>query len=586
MNKEYFEKYSSLTIFIVMLLFFTLVLRIYQLQILKGDQYREAANSNKIRVITLPAARGIIYDRNHVPLVKNESSYYASLTPETKKIDTAGLSALLNLDEKKLIAKLKKGESYRFKSIVLKEGLTFKDVAAIEARRSDFPGLMVEPNLTRHYLFNSIGSHAIGYIGRMTVRQMQSADYDNITPETFVGQWAAEEFYDKELRGSAGEKIIEVDALGRQLKLIGQTKPKMGNDITLSIDIGLQETAEKAFKGKIGSMVVVNTRNGEVLALVSLPTFDPNDFVMGIETDKWKAIHKDKRHPLLNRALQSAYPPGSVFKPVVAIAALEEGITDANSGTHCKGSLEYGKYSFGCWKTHGEVSFHKAMVESCDVFYYEIGRRLGVERIEKYARMFGLGTSTGLGLRHGVDEKDGTMPSAKWKKKPEKRQWFLGETLSASIGQGYVSVTPAQVAQMTAMIANEGVIMPITMLKDGNINNSREKRLNIRPESFDVVKNTMYAVVNEERGTGKDAKSSVVKISGKTGTAQVIAGRLKSEKQKARFRDHAWFIAYAPSSNPEIAVAVIVEHGGHGGSTAAPIAKEVIEAYFKGKANN
>ncbi|MBF0517193.1 MAG: penicillin-binding protein 2 [Nitrospirae bacterium] len=583
MSREYFEKYSGLTIFIVMLVFFVLALRIYQLQVLQGPQYREAANSNKIRVITLPAARGIIYDRNHVPLVKNEPYYYASLMPETKNIDTAGLSKLLDINEKKLITKLKKGEAQRFKAIVLKEGLAFKDVAAIEARRSDFPGLMVEPNLTRHYVYNNTGSHVIGYLGRMTAKQMQSAEYDNVTPETFVGQWAAEEFYDRQLRGSAGEKIIEVDALGRQLKLIGQTKPQMGKDITLSIDIDLQEAAEKAFGGKTGSLVVINTTNAEVLALVSLPAFDPNDFVMGIETDKWNAMHKDKRHPFLNRALQSTYPPGSVFKPVVAIAALEEGVTDANSGTHCNGSLEFGKYSFGCWKSHGSVSFHRAMVESCDVFYYEIGKKLGIERIEKYARLFGLGSSTGIGLKRGVDEKDGTMPSTKWKNKAAKRQWFLGETLSASIGQGYVSVTPAQMAQMTAMIANEGIIMPITLLKDGNAAMPRE-RLNIRSETFDTVKSAMYGVVNEERGTGKDAKSKIVQISGKTGTAQVIAGRLKSEQQKERHRDHAWFIAYAPSEHPEIALAVIVEHGGHGGSAAAPIAKQVIESYFKGKA--
>ncbi|MBF0459462.1 MAG: penicillin-binding protein 2 [Nitrospirae bacterium] len=582
MNKEYFEKYSGITQFVVILMFFILGMRIYQLQILKGNEYREAANSNKIRVIALPAARGIIYDRNSVPLVKNKPYYYASLMPETKRTDTAGLSALLEIDEKKLIAKLRKGANQRFKSIVLKEGLTFKDIAAIEARRSDFPGLMVEPNVTRQYVFNNIGSHVIGYLGRMTVKQMESPDYDNITPETFVGQWAAEAYYDKKLRGSAGENIIEVDALGRQLKLIGQTKPTMGNDVTLSIDIGLQEAAERAFNGKSGSLVAVSPRTGEVLALVSLPNFDPNDFVMGIETEKWNAMNKDKGHPLLNRALQSSYPPGSVFKPVVAIAALEEGVTSADGGTVCNGSLEYGKYSFGCWKSHGRVSFHRAIVESCDVFFYETGKKLGIDRIEKYARLFGLGQSTGIGLRRGVDERDGTLPSTKWKHKSAKKQWFLGETFSASIGQGYVSVTPAQVALMTAMISNEGMVMPLTMLKDGNKGRHRE-RLDIRPETFDAVKSAMYGVINEDGGTGSAAKSNIVKISGKTGTAQVIAGRLKSEKQKERYRDHAWFIAYAPSEKPEIAVAVIVEHGGHGGSAAGPIAKEVIESYFAGK---
>lgn len=250
MSKEYFDRYLSVTVFVVMLMMLILAMRIYQLQILHGRHYREAANSNKIRVIALPAARGIIYDRNNVPLVKNEPYYYASFMSETTNtIDTAGLSALLDIDRMRLIAKLKKAQSERFKSIVLKEGLSFKDVARIEARLSDFPGLMIEPNLTRHYVFDSVGSHVIGYIGRLTARQMLSSDYDNITPETLVGQWAAEAFL-KKLRGSTGERIIEIDALGRELNLIGQTEPQMGNDITLSIDIGLQETAEKAFHGK------------------------------------------------------------------------------------------------------------------------------------------------------------------------------------------------------------------------------------------------------------------------------------------------------------------------------------------------
>ncbi|MBF0319381.1 MAG: penicillin-binding protein 2 [Nitrospirae bacterium] len=583
MNKGYFESYSSLTLYVVIIMFFVLAMRIYQLQILKGDDYREAANSNKIRVITLPATRGIIYDRNNVPLVKNKPYYYASLMPETKNIDTEGLANLLGIDEKKLIAKIKKEEAHRFKSIVLKEGLTFKDVAVIEARRSDFPGLMVEPNISRQYVFNNIGSHVIGYLGKMTLKQMQSADYDNITPETLVGQWGAEEFFDKQLRGTTGEKIIEVDALGRQLQLLGQTKPKMGDDITLSIDIRLQEIAERAFNGKSGALLAVDTRSAEVLALVSLPAFDPNDFVFGIDTDKWTALYKDKRHPLINRALQSSYPPGSVFKPLVAIAALEEGIIDAHSGTHCSGVMHYGNYSFGCWKSHGRVGFHRALVESCDVFFYEIGRILGVDRMDKYARLFGLGKSTGLGLRRGVDEKDGTVPSTKWKLKTLKKPWFLGETFNASIGQGYISVTPAQVALMTVMIANEGVIRPLTLRKNGNEDDPM-KKLDIRPETFDAVKKAMYGVVNEEGGTGSAARSSIVRISGKTGTAQVIAGRVKSEHQKEKFRDHAWFIAYAPAENPEIAVTVFVEHGGHGGSTAGPIAKEVIEAYIKGKA--
>ncbi|KJU83942.1 peptidoglycan glycosyltransferase [Candidatus Magnetobacterium bavaricum] len=389
--------------------------------------------------------------------------------------------------------------------------------------------------------------------------------------------------YDNKLRGVPGKQIIEVDALGRQLKVLEYIKPEMGSNITLSIDIELQRIAEELFSGRTGALVAIVPNSGEVLALVSLPSFNPNDFVMGIDSDKWALLNKDKQTPLLNRAMQSAYPPGSIFKPLVAIAGLQEGVLSTEFDLFCDGELEYGSWSFGCWKQHGHVAFHRALVESCDMYFYEAGKRLGIDRIAQYAKSFGLAQSTNLGIA-GSMEREGVMPSVAWKKKHLGKPWFLGETFISAIGQGFVAITPIQAAVMTSRIANNGVKLPIVLLK-GDTTSASQPRIDIKPEHFAEVKNAMYGVVHDPGGTGSAGRSPLVAIAGKTGTAQVIKGRVKSELQKEDFRDHAWFIAFAPYEAPTIAMAIIVEHGGHGGSAAAPIAKGVIEAYIKKNVN-
>jgi penicillin-binding protein 2 len=456
-------------------------------------------------------------------------------------------------------------------------GVSFEDVAHVEAMRSDFPGLFVETDVGRAYPFGKVGAHVIGYLGKITPVQLTRQELRSFPADTMIGQWGAEAMFDESLRGKPGERIVEVDALGRELRLIQQKPPVKGDDITLSIDINIQKAVEDAFGEKAGALVAIKPGSGEILALESLPSFDPNIFSGGISYSNWKTIMEDKKKPMLNRALQSRYPPGSTFKIVTAIAALEEGVIKPNEKVNCTGGIRYGKWFFGCWlkKGHGLVDFHRAIVESCDSYFYEMGRRLGIDRIYKYAVKLGLGRETGL-MFAPVKEETGLIPNTEWKKKTKHQPWFLGDTFISAIGQGYVSATPIQMAAMTAAVAADGRIYKPTLLK-GDYNPVGEADLKL--ENLELVKSAMAGVVNEPDGTAKGARSALAIVAGKTGTAQVVGKKKGSGAEK--FMDHAWFIAFAPEENPSIALAVFVEHGGGGGAVAAPIAKKAIEACLK-----
>jgi penicillin-binding protein 2 len=465
-----------------------------------------------------------------------------------------------------------------FVPIRLKEGISLEEVAFIEARRSDFPGIIIEVEVSREYIFADVGSHFIGYLGKLSPAQTKDQEFKDVPPETFVGQWGIEKLFDSSLRGSPGKRIIEVDALGKELRLIQETPPVKGKDLTVSMDIHLQREAEKAFGQKAGALVALNPQTGEILGLVSKPSFDPNLFARGIDYDSWLALTKDIKTPLLNRALQSQYPPGSTFKIITAIAGLEEHIISPQTTVDCKGGISYGKWHFGCWRRegHGVVSLHRAIVESCDVFFYEVGKRLGIDKIHDYAITLGLGKETGIELG---TERQGLIPNTVWKKENKKLPWFLGETFIAAIGQGYVSTTPLQLAVTIGAVVNGGIIYKPTLTKHALP--VITGKTDISPETVEVVKNGLLGVVNEPGGTGWAAQSAITTISGKTGTAQVVSMRGGRQYYGEAFRDHAWFIAFAPYEDPEIALSVFVEHGGHGGAVAAPIAKTAIEAYMR-----
>jgi penicillin-binding protein 2 len=558
---------------------FTIILvRLWQLQVLQGSAFRKISESNRLRVIGVPAPRGIIFDRNRIPLVKNVPYFCASLIPaEFSGNDLSLLAKLLNVTEAELGNKIRRTEQSPFTPVRLREGLSLKEVGYIEARRSDFPGLLIEIEVSRGYLFGTAGAHLVGYLGKMSPKQSKDPEFRDVPPNAFIGQWGVEKLFDKTLRGIAGQRVIEIDALGREIRLLLENPPVKGEDLSLSIDVALQSEAEKAFGGRTGALVAIKPDTGEILGYVSSPSFDPNKFAKGIAYGEWESLSKDKNLPMLNRAIQSQYPPGSTFKIIMAIAGLEEGVINDSSKVDCRGGISYGKWHFGCWRKggHGTVSLHRAIVESCDVYFYEVGKRLGVDRIYKYATRFGLGKETGIPF--GA-EKKGLIPSTKWKMETKKASWFLGETFVNSIGQGYVSVTPVQMAVMMGAVANGGNVYTPSILKGAKP--VLVMSAGVRPETLETVRNYLMGVVNEPGGTGGAAKSAIAVIGGKTGTAQVVGIRKESKFLSEKFRDHAWFVAFAPVDKPEVAMSVLVEHGGHGGSTAAPIAKKAIEAYM------
>jgi penicillin-binding protein 2 len=557
-----------------------LCLRLWQLQILDGAYYKKLSEDNRLRIVRTAAPRGIIYDRNNTALVENIPTFAVYLSPDAiKTIDIESIASLLQMKREEIEEKVYRKDSSPFVPIKLKHGLTFRDVARIEGSRSYFPGLFIDIEAGRQYPFRKVGAHVIGYLGKITTAQLADPEMRRLPPDILIGQWGLEALLDKQLRGSPGERVIEVDALGRELRLLQQRRAVKGQDITVSIDIGIQGAVHAAFGKKAGAVAAVDPGSGEILALESFPSFDPNTFAQGLMHEEWNKLVSDGKKPMLNRTLQSQYPPGSIFKIVTAIAALEEGVITPETNIYCKGIINYGKWSFGCWRKggHGLVDFHKAVVESCDVFFYELGKRVGIERIYRYATAMGLGKPTGMDL---AKEKTGLIPNAQWKKENRGLPWYLGDTFISAIGQGFVSVTPLQAAVMTATFANGGYIYIPTLRKGETFH---AKPIQLKSDTVLLLKQALRGAVNESNGTGKGARSSIVTIAGKTGTAQVASKKRGSGDE--RFADHAWFVAFAPVEKPGIAVAVLVEHGGGGGAVAAPIAKKAIEAYFMNQDN-
>ena len=564
--------------YLIVIGFLIILVRLWQLQILQGDEFRKISETNRLRVIGIPAPRGIIFDRNGIPLVKNTPLFCASIVPgEFDESNVDPLAKLLNMPPDDVSGRIETSGQSPSIPVKIKEGLSFREVSFLEARRSDFPGLIIEIEVSRKYIFGSTGSHLIGYLGKLTPRQSKNPEFEDVPPDAFIGQWGIEKLFDKSLRGVPGQRIIEVDALGREIRLLQEKPPVKGSDLYLSIDMLLQKEAEKAFAGRAGALVAMKPDTGEILGLVSSPSFDPNQFAKGISSDDWSSLSQDKKLPLLDRAVQSQYPPGSTFKIIMAIAALEEGVADDKTVVDCKGGISFGKWHFGCWRKQGHkvISLHRALVESCDVYFYEMGKRLGIDRIYDYATRFGLGRATAIPLE---SEKKGLIPNSRWKRETKNAPWFLGETFVNSIGQGYVAATPVQMAVMMSAVSNGGNIYRPLILKDEEpilVSNA-----GVKAETLEKVRDALQGVVNEPSGTGWTAKSAITTIGGKTGTAQVVGLRKNSKFLAEKFRDHAWFVAFAPVEKPEIALSVLVEHGGHGGSAAAPIAKKAIEAYL------
>ena len=569
--------------YIIIGVFILFVLRLWHLQIIQKTEFLSMAKQNRIRILKMPAPRGIIYDRNNFPVVRNVPSFNVFVSSEEwrKNPDAKiqGVCELLALDEAETGEKIAKGLKNGYDQIKIKEDISWSELAELEARKLDYPWIEIDVGLRREYLYNASAAHVIGHLGYLTDKQVKDPAYEDVPRNVMVGQKGLEKEYDSILRGISGKEIVEVNALGREINTIKIVKPIKGRDITLTLDMSLQLVAENALDKENGSIVVLDPRNGEILVLASMPSFDPNLFSKGISKDDWNDLIKAPGKPFLNRALQSYYPPGSTFKVVTALAALQEGIVDARTSFDCRGAVLMGNARFRCWKRsgHGTVNLHRSLVESCDVYYYEVGKRLGIDRIAMYARSFGLGEP--VGLEPSFQEKSGIIPSKAWKLKEMKKPWFPGETLNASIGQGYVATTPIQMAQVIAAIANDGEIYPPHLIKG-----KEGKPFEVIGNKADIhlIKKALRDVVATSRGTGKYAASPLISIAGKTGTSQVVSMKKYSQHIK-KYRDHAWFVAFAPYENPQIAMSILVEHGGHGGSTCAPFAKKVAEAYYHGQ---
>ncbi len=575
------------------IIFFTVIIlvRLWYLQAVKGDYYHEQAESNRIRPVKLRPPRGIIYDRHGRPIVENVLTFDISLVPEdaadlNATIDR--LAAAIKLTPAAIRAALDDAAPIRtkYEPVKILEEAPWDDVALIEAHQEDIPGAIIEPEHRRHYPYNGLASHQLGYIGKVSPSQRKQEQQDI---GLLTGQGGLEKVYDKYLRGIAGRRMIQVNAAGRKVKDLGIEEPKPGTDVYLTIDLDVQKAAEDALGSRAGAVVAMDPNSGEILALVSHPNYDPNLFPRGIAPKDWVRLMNDPSHPLYNRATQSVYPPGSTFKVIVALAGLESGIIKLDDKVTCRGSIKSGKHTFRCWKKdgHGPIAFHDALVQSCDVYFYTMGERIGWDRIARYAQELGYGSLTGILL---PDEKPGLIPTMEWKRKRTKEPWYAGDTYINSIGQGFVLVSPIQACQMISAVANGGIFYRPNLLRQtrnretGEIKTiapERKNRIALDPAALEEVRKGLAGVVNEPGGTAHAAQNPFAIVAGKTGTAQVIAQKIAGRKLSGKTQDHAWFIAYAPVGDPKIAVAVLVEHGGHGGGTAAPVARQVIEEYMK-----
>jgi penicillin-binding protein 2 len=574
------------------LAFLLLLAGLWKVQILRHNHYSVLAERNQIRSIRWVAPRGNILDRYGRPLADNRPSFTISVLRKDLSELESSLDLLkqgLQLEPDFLRSQIEKQRSRpRHLPLVLKEEAGIGDISFIEAHRHELPIIQVVPHPLRNYPEKEVAAHLLGYVSEVSESQLESGAFgDSAKPGDTVGQKGVERVYDRVLRGVDGKKTIRVDSRGREIEAVKVIEPKPGNDLRLTIDIDIQRAAEQAFGDKAGAAVAVDPRSGEVLCLLSRPAFDPNTFATRISRQKWNELLLDPRKPMHNRAIQSRFPPGSVFKIFMAVAGLQEGVLTSTHTEVCTGGTRIYGRRFACWKKggHGRVDLHRAIVSSCNVFFYRLGRRLGIERIADNAKAMGLGYKTGIDL---LGEDPGLIPSPEWKQRIYKTDWYPGETISVAIGQGAVSLTPIQLARALGGLGLGGVykvphVVPSTEL------NRLGKRLPaafksnppLESRTIRLVSRGLWGVVNEY-GTGRRAAVQGFDVCGKTGTAQVIGrelrARLKSQDEK--FQDNAWFVGFAPRDFPEIAAAVFVEQGGSGGTAAAPVLQAMFQVYF------
>ena len=590
---------------VVVLAFCTLIGRFAYLQIYQHDYYTTRAEDNRISLVPIVPNRGVIVDRSGTVLARNYSAFTLEITPSKVADLDATIEALGQLIEvlpkdRKRFRKLLE-ESKTFESLPIRTRLSDEEVAKFAANRFRFPGVEVRARLFRQYPLGEVASHALGYIGRINKRDLEVIENNeqqaNYKGTDHIGKTGLEQKYEFQLHGEAGYEQVEIDAGGRAVRSLARTAPVTGNNLTLTLDVKLQQITEKAFGDRRGALVAIDPSNGGILALVSTPTYDPNLFVDGIRTDDWDLLNNSPDKPMVNRALNGAYPPGSTFKPFMALAALEIGKRTPAQTISDPGFFNFGGHHFRDDKKggHGSVDMYKSIVHSCDTYYYMLANDMGIDNISRFMGSLGLGSRTGIDIE---GESEGVLPSQAWKKRrfkrPEQQKWYAGETISIGIGQGYNAYTPIQLAQAMATVANDGVmyrphlVSYITDSKTGvktYVEPQPLRTLPWKPQNIETIKKAMVGVNKE--GTGARAFAGAgYESAGKTGTAQVFSLKgadYKAGKLKQELRDHALFIAFAPADKPKIALVVLVENGGFGAQSAAPIARMVFDYYLLGK---
>jgi penicillin-binding protein 2 len=598
----FFRLRLVISVVFMLVLLLILLSRLFYLQVIRQSEFNTMADKNRISVVPIVPNRGLIQDRNGVVLAQNYSGYTLEISPAKLTADLEStineLSTLVDIQPKdrKRFKKLLT-ESHTSNSYPIRSRLSEAEVARFATQQFRFPGVEIKARLFREYPYRERTSHLIGYVGRINDKDFEQLEASgigaNYRGSDYIGKIGIEQSYEQQLHGTTGFEDVEVDAGGRGVRVLSRTAPKSGDTLTLTMDIKLQEIAEQAFGNYRGALVAIDPNNGEVLAFVSKPGYDPNLFVDGIDTDTWDALNNSPDVPLNNRALRGQYPPGSTIKPFMAMAGLDSGTRTAAYSINDPGyfTLPGNRHQYRDWKTggHGSVDMFKAIVISCDTYFYGLATDMGIDTIHDYLEEFGFGKKTGLDME---GESAGLLPSPDWKKRRFNQIWYPGDTVSVGIGQGYTLVTPMQLAYATAVLANNGVGYRPHLVKQLQADGSdkvvpAEINLQLQPAHLDLIKRAMTAVTLPGGTAAFAGSGAAYSFAGKTGTAQVI-GIKQGEKYNAkdideRHRDHAWFIAFAPADKPRIALAVLAENAGHGGTISAPIARKVIDYYLLGK---
>lgn len=588
---------------IIFLAFALLGGRLWYLQVIKGNELRERSENNRIRVREIKPLRGLILDSRGSILVDNNASFDIGIIPNEAKDVDGVLSTLKHLYEERELSYAGRQDVQpgrkRFMPVSLERDVAWDKLALVEANSAVLPGIVIDVVPVRKYTMGAAMAHVLGYVGEISQEELRSPSYRDYRPGSIVGKSGVERAMDQYLKGKSGGEQVEVNVAGRRLNILARVDAAPGLNVVTTLDAELQQQCWDVLEGDAGAIIVMDPRDGSIRAMVSKPSFDPNLFNRGITTEDWDLFRNDRRAPFKNRVMAAQYPPASLFKLVVAAAALDQGLISGDETIFCRGSLTVGDRNFRCWKRegHGALTLHQALVQSCDVFFYTLGLQLGVDVIAEYARAFGLGEPTGVDI---FGEKGGLVPTRDWKRRRFGEAWQQGETVSVAIGQGFLNATPLQLARAFSALTNGGTFYQPRILDrvetpQGDIVDifypQETSRLSLNPEHRALLKKAMWGVVNEQRGTGRAAKRDERDVCGKTGTAQVVSmpdddddDDVNGDSKTAyRFRDHALFVCSVPCEDPLITVMVVVEHAGHGGSVAAPMARKIIDWYMKNR---